>query len=67
MLRGTTTFVCNECGYKFKGLDFEWMALPYSAPQKCPNCGSMHTYPWWQWLHKPFYRKIWKHLDERND
>ncbi len=69
MLRGTTTFVCDECGHKFEGLDMEWNATAASTPQKCPNCGSMHTSPsgLLALLNKGIYRKIWKHLDERND
>ena len=27
MLRGITTFVCDNCGHKFKGLDIEWKII----------------------------------------
>ncbi len=67
MLRGTTTFVCDECGHKFEGFEMEWNASVFPAPQRCQDCGSMHPYPRWEWLYKPAYRKIWKQLDERND
>ena len=43
MLRGTTTFVCKDCGHTFKGMDIEDNATIYSMPMKCPKCGSMHT------------------------
>ena len=43
MLRGITTFVCKDCGHKFKGLDIEDNATINSMPVKCPKCGSMHT------------------------
>ena len=26
MIRGIKTFVCDNCGHKFKGLDIEWNA-----------------------------------------
>ena len=45
MLRGITTFVCDNCGHKFKGLDIEWNATVFSQPLRCPNCGSYHTCP----------------------
>ena len=43
MLRGIKTFVCDNCGHKFKGMDIEWNATIWSQPLKCPNCGSYHT------------------------
>ena len=39
MLRGIKTFVCDNCGHKFKGMDIEWNATIWSQPLKCPNCG----------------------------
>lgn len=45
MIRGTKTFVCDDCGHKFKGMDIEWCATALSQPMKCPNCGSYHTCP----------------------
>ena len=45
MLRGITTFVCDNCGHKFRGLDIEWRATIHSQPLKCPKCGSYQTRP----------------------
>ena len=65
MLRGTTTFVCDDCGYKFKGLDVEWCATVMSAPVRCPKCGGYHTAPAGSdGILKSIYRKIWKSSDE---
>lgn len=66
MLRGMTTFVCDKCGHKFKGMDIEWRATAFSQPQKCPKCGSMHTRPagLFSSLNKLTYRMIWKELDK---
>ncbi len=66
MLRGITTFVCDDCGHKFKGMDCEWAATAYTYPVRCPNCGSMHTCPpGFLGLNKYIYRNLWKSLDER--
>mgnify|MGYP002314048516 CR=1 FL=1 len=46
MVRGTIPFKCSECGKRFMSLGIEWNAIVFSAPQKCPGCGSMHTRPW---------------------
>lgn len=43
MLRGIKTFVCKDCGHRFKALDMEWNATADSYPVKCPKCGSMNT------------------------
>lgn len=65
MIRGTKTFVCDDCGHKFKGMDIEWCATALSQPLKCPNCGSYHTCPdSFLGLNKIIYRNIWKHMDE---
>ena len=32
MLRGIKTFVCDNCGHKFKGMDIEWNATIWSQP-----------------------------------
>lgn len=67
MLRGMTTFVCDKCGHKFKGMDIEWRATAFSQPLKCPNCGSMHTCPASiLGINKVMYRPIWKELDKTN-
>ena len=65
MLRGIKTFVCDNCGHEFKGMDIEWNATVLSQPLKCPNCGSMHTRPASVLgSNKPFYRKIWELIDK---
>ena len=43
MLRGIKTFVCKDCGHRFKAVDMEWNATAASYPVKCPKCGSMNT------------------------
>ncbi len=71
MVRGTTFFICDECGKKFLAPDIEYMATVYSAPQKCPKCGSWHTMPIGigSLLGKmnpdrAFYKKIWENMDK---
>lgn len=65
MIRGTKTFVCDDCGHKFKGMDIEWCATALSQPMKCPNCGSYHTCPdSFLGLNKIIYRNIWKQMDK---
>lgn len=65
MIRGTKTFVCDDCGHKFKGMDIEWCATALSQPLKCPNCGSYHTCPdSFLGLNKIIYRNIWKQMDK---
>ncbi len=68
MIRGTKTFVCDDCGHKFKGMDIEWCATALSQPLKCPNCGSYHTCPdSFLGLNKRIYRSIWKKMDEAHE
>jgi DNA-directed RNA polymerase subunit RPC12/RpoP len=57
------TFVCDNCGHRFKGADIELWATAYSQPLRCPNCGSYHTCP--NGSSKSEYRDIWKTMDER--
>ena len=65
MIRGTKTFVCDDCGHKFKEMDIEWCATALSQPLKCPNCGSYHTCPdSFLGLNKIIYRNIWKQMDK---
>ncbi len=65
MFRGMTTFVCDNCGHKFKGMDIELRATVLSQPMKCPYCGSYHTCPdSFLGLNKLVYRSIWKQMDE---
>lgn len=68
MVRGTIPFKCSECGKRFMSLDIEWNATVFSAPQKCPKCGSMHTRPWSilpSFIQYAQYQKIWKRYDEQ--
>jgi DNA-directed RNA polymerase subunit RPC12/RpoP len=65
MLRGMRTFVCDDCGHKFNGMDFEWNGTAMSQPLRCPKCGSWHTRPnCLLGLNKGQYVKIWKQTDE---
>ena len=67
MFIGMITFVCNDCGRKFEGMDIigRWMGTFVSVPQKCPGCGSYHTMPdgFLGFRKKMVYRFIWK-LDD---
>lgn len=66
MIFGVAYFKCDKCRKRFWSLAAEWLATAFIAPVRCPNCGSMHTYP----VHLmnlggilgpgPIYRKIWK-------
>lgn len=68
MLRGMTTFVCDNCGHKFKAMDIEWQATALSQPMRCPQCGSWHTLPSSLFgLNKSVYRQIWKQRDESHN
>lgn len=66
MLRGKTLFICDECGNKFRDLDFEYMASVLTTPMKCPKCGSYHTYPATAsaFIQKSVYKKIWEQIDK---
>lgn len=69
MVRGITRFKCNGCGNKFKWLDIEWNATVYTAPARCPKCGSMHTYPVGLFSifgPHPIYVNIWKTIDKQS-
>lgn len=66
MVRGITLMKCTECGKRFKAPDIEWHATIYSAPCKCPKCGSIRTRP--SHLVDPFvstksYEKIWEQME----
>ena len=66
MLRGVTTFKCDDCGHVFEALDIEWQATVYSQPMPCPNCGSRHTMPksLLSFMEKGAYRKIWEQMEK---
>ena len=65
MLRGVTTFKCDDCGHTFEALDIEWQATVYSQPMRCPKCGSRHTMPksLLSFMDKGGYRKIWEEME----
>ena len=67
MLRGHITFKCTNCGEKFTAPDYEYCAMRYSAPQKCPKCGSIRTRPSGLFgkLSERAYRSIWKRMESR--
>ena len=66
MLRGITTFKCDDCGHVFEALDIEWQATGYSQPMPSPNCGSRHTMPksLLSFMEKGVYRKIWEQIEK---
>ncbi len=68
MLRGITLFKCTQCGKRFIGPDMELIATVYSAPCKCPQCGSFRTRP--SRLVNPFvstslYNKVWEEMETK--
>ena len=66
MIRGKILFTCDECGNKFRDLDFEYVASAFTTPMKCPKCGSYHTYPATvsAFIQKSVYKKIWEQIDK---
>ena len=67
MFRGSTLFKCTQCGKRFMGPDFELAATVWSAPCKCPQCGSIRTRP--SRLVNPFvptslYNKVWEEMEK---
>lgn len=65
MVRGIKKFKCDNCGHTFKDFDIEWCCSVFSAPCKCPKCGSFHTAP--QGLFgviNPIYRTVWESMDK---
>jgi DNA-directed RNA polymerase subunit RPC12/RpoP len=64
MLIGTTTFKCTECGNTFRGPNCEWNATVFTAPCKCPQCGSWRTMPSGAFFEKSIYKKIWESIEE---
>ena len=68
MIRGKTTFKCDNCGNEFIGIDAELAATVFTAPVKCPKCGSIRTYPPGLFgLNKMFYKKIWGAMEKNNE
>lgn len=67
MYRGTTLFICTECGHKFKAVDIEYLATSFSVPQKCPYCESIRTRPVSMFgkLMNKSYEAIWKQMENK--
>ena len=70
MYRGLTLFKCTQCGKRFIGLDIEYAASVFTAPCKCPQCGSIRTRPsrlinMLSWTSDFTYRKIWEDMEKR--
>ena len=71
MYRGITTFNCTHCGHQFESHDVEYCASALSVPQRCPNCGSIRTIPYF-WIEAggiessiQLYASIWEEIEER--
>ena len=67
MVRGTTLFICAQCGHKFKATDIEYLCTSLSMPQKCPKCQSIRTRPisiLGIWKNK-MYEPIWKQMENK--
>ena len=67
MVRGITLFKCTQCGKRFWGPDMEYAASVFTAPCKCPQCGSIRTRP--SRLvslvaYDFMYRKIWESMEK---
>ena len=70
MYRGLTLFKCTQCGKRFMGPDIELAATVWTAPCKCPQCGSIRTRPsrlvnLFSWTSDFTYRKIWEDMEKR--
>lgn len=70
MYRGLTLFKCTQCGKRFMGPDIELAATVWTAPCKCPQCGSIRTRPsrlinLLSWTSDFTYRKIWEDMEKR--
>ena len=61
MYRGLTIFNCTNCGHEFKSHDIEYCMTSFSVPQRCPNCGSIRTLPYYE--SKGGYENIWEEME----
>lgn len=61
MYRGLTTFNCTNCGHQFKSHDVEFCMTSFSVPQRCPNCGSIRTLPYYG--SEDFYESVWQSME----
>ena len=65
MVRGTSKFVCEDCGHKFIAPDIKFMDSALAAPQRCPVCRNMRTRPtFFLGLNRWLYEKIWDNFAE---
>ena len=67
MIRGTTLFICPECGHRFKAMDIEYLCTVLSTPQRCPKCQGIRTRPvsiFGKWQNKK-YEPIWKQMGNK--
>lgn len=62
MYRGLTTFNCTNCGHQFKSHDVEYCMTSFSVPQRCPNCGSIRTMPYYG--SEDFYECVWDRMEQ---
>lgn len=68
MVTGILLFYCSECHNRFMGVAAEWCATAFTAPVKCPNCGSWHTRPWSLLpasIANLKYKEIWAIIDNQ--
>lgn len=67
MYRGTTLFICTECGHKFKAADIEYHCTILSTPQRCPHCNSIRTRPvsLFGKMENKKYEPIWKQMENQ--
>ena len=67
MVRGTTLFICTQCGHKFKAADIEYLCTSLSVPQICPKCQSIRTRPvsLFGKLQNKKYEAIWKQIENK--
>lgn len=64
MFRGFCKFRCSKCVKRFTAPDFEYCATIFSAPQKCPQCGSMRTRPTeFTLFGNSIYKTIWDKIE----
>ena len=67
MVRGKTIFICTKCKKVFLAPDIEYGAMVYSVPMPCKRCGSIRTLPLFQLTAYPFYKSVWKSLEQQNN
>lgn len=67
MVRGTTLFICTNCGHKFIAADIEYLCTSLSVPQKCPKCESIRTRPVsiWGKIVNIKYKSVWEQIENK--